>query len=959
MRAVDYDKIWEMSAPPLPFAGLREKAAALLKKRPLEFLFLFAALAAASSAVSAYKANASTVLLEIAGQPAVLQAAKVYSVSSGGGVSEMEKPGPAWTLGGGKYPRKLLLALPAGGLPGITEVSVRIGKRSFSFAAADLNKLRPLRLGLVEKQEWDIYELPEFVKDSKSLFPNFKPVNWRGDAAFCIAWGFRVSLFCLFLLLVLAVLPPGSLQAPAGDRNVAPGAGSLLARLSSMNRTVWSSQSAAPARSLNLDRHYHLGFVFLLTVCVVGAISFLQVDPHHDGVMLKPAFDVADGQTLFRDTFTQYGALSTWVQALAVEVFGRRLLVLRLLTAFTYGLTALLMWLIYSRFLPNYLNTFTCVSWLFLGYFFLNYPSMFVMPWSTVFAVCSSLFSLYLLLRFLEGGGPRALFAAGFAAALTFWFKINYGGATFLASLMFLAILQFRGDRRRAAGVFAAFLGGYLAAHALFCAWLAAHGSFRDFVLQSIKFALAFAGNNTFTVREHPVLNVAKSLFQIGSVHGGLSYLWLALPLASAAVFLHTAWLYAVKKDPSAKTGALLAASSVSLGLWLGYYPIPALFHMYLSSALFFGPLSYLVLSAAGRLGFSGNRLLVLAVLTMMFLPDFAYRLRAFAVKLVWASTYERIETPEFLRGMYVPAGENKAFAELETLIRGAEGPLINLTNSGLFSLYRDGRPNFHKMYMDWGWNNSFLYPDYIPAVERQLLAGKGCVLSPDLFMVPGYIPVKVFPPFVEGVDFSSPVVLLLPGTRTRPLRFSAVDTVSRPRAFDNFPQGIRFRLKAAGPATIKSVAVKLISKDTVRARIPRYEFEYDLLPKTFDPAARELIKKRYLFDGESNQYIAAAPKDGKAGLELMDAFSGVFLYERNSFLADTFLGSEHPKVVVYRNGTPVTYGELFDGAGCKSGDSIDIIVPAATVPDSYVARLRVNYKGGTYQEEKITVFRK
>ena len=943
------------------FSDLPGKARDLIRKRPLELLFIFASLAAAASLVSAYKSNASRVSLEIEGPVASRPDIKAYGVFQDGNVLELDRRGAAWVSGDGEYVRTLLLALPKGGLGGLTKVRAGIGKLEFVFNTENFREFGLLRLGAVEKQDWDIYALPGSVRDSRSLFPGFSPLNWRGDASFFLSAALRFSLYSLCLLLIFALLDPayfsgrrGSADGTAGEKKGA--APSLLA---SMNRTVWSFQPAGRPGGLKVGRSFHLALVFLLTAGVVGALAVMQVDPHHDGAMLKPAFDVAAGKTLFRDTFTQYGALTTWVQALAVRVAGRSLLTLRLLTALFYGLIAVLMWLIYSRFLPNYLNTFACLSWLFLGYFFLNYPSMFIVPWATVFAVCSALLSLYLMLRFLEGGKPGALFASGFAAALTFWFKINYGGASFLAALLFLAVLQLREERGRALRLFGAFLGGYFSAHALFAGWLAAHGSLRDFYLQSVKFALVFSGNNAFSSNDYTAVRVIKSLFQLDSPHGGISYLWLVLPLAACAVFFLSARAYALKKDDSDVNKALLAVSCASLGLWLGYYPIPALFHMYLSSVLFFGLLSYLVLAAAGRLGFSGNRLLVLALLCMMFLPDFGYRLRSFMVKLAWYSSWERIETPAFLRGMYVPVTEKLAFAELEKWINKSPGRLINLTNSGLYSLYKDGAPNFHRMHVDWGWTNSFLYPDYIPALARQVRTGESCILSHDIYMAPGYVPVKVFPPFVEGVDFSSPVVLLLPGTRTRPLRFSAVDTVSRPRAFDNFPQGIRFRLKAAGPATIKSVAVKLISKDTVRARIPRYEFEYDLLPKTFDPAARELIKKRYLFDGESNQYIAAAPKDGKAGLELMDAFSGVFLYERNSFLADTFLGSEHPKVAVYRNGAPVTYGELFDGAGCKSGDSIDIIVPAATVPDSYVARLRVNYKGGTYQEEKITVFRK
>ena len=157
----------------------------------------------------------------------------------------------------------------------------------------------------------------------------------------------------------------------------------------------------------------------------------------------------------------------------------------------------------------------------------------------------------------------------------------------------------------------------------------------------------------------------------------------------------------------------------------------------------------------------------------------------------------------------------------------------------------------------------------------------------------------------------------------------------------------------------INQSKLKVISKDTVQARLTRYEYEYGLLPRVFDPAARELLMKRYLFDRAKNEYRLAIPPEGKEGLELMAALSGVFLYEKNSFLADTFPDSKNPNIYVFRNGKAVGPGRLFDGAGYKAGDTLDLVVPAAAVPDSYAARLRINYKGGEYQEEKIAVYKR
>ncbi len=56
------------------------------------------------------------------------------------------------------------------------------------------------------------------------------------------------------------------------------------------------------------------------------------VDPHHDGVMLHPALMVAEGFSVHRDVYSQYGPLTTWIQAIFVEVLGPSLWSIRIAT---------------------------------------------------------------------------------------------------------------------------------------------------------------------------------------------------------------------------------------------------------------------------------------------------------------------------------------------------------------------------------------------------------------------------------------------------------------------------------------------------------------------------------------------------------------------------------------------------------------------------------------------------
>src|SRR3954466_4487537 len=93
----------------------------------------------------------------------------------------------------------------------------------------------------------------------------------------------------------------------------------------------------------------------LLAVAVVAyLVPFARtgVDPHHDGIMLKPALDVLSGQTLFRDTFMQYGALSCYLQATALWV-QPTLLSLKLLTVAAYAGTLFVLYATWRLFLPR------------------------------------------------------------------------------------------------------------------------------------------------------------------------------------------------------------------------------------------------------------------------------------------------------------------------------------------------------------------------------------------------------------------------------------------------------------------------------------------------------------------------------------------------------------------------------------------------------------------------------
>jgi hypothetical protein len=94
--------------------------------------------------------------------------------------------------------------------------------------------------------------------------------------------------------------------------------------------------------------------VGVMTFCIFYPFASIGIDSHHDGIMLKPAMDILSNQILFRESFTQYGALTTYIQSLFLGVFGATLKVLKLSTVCMYALSSSIFFyagVVFCRFL--------------------------------------------------------------------------------------------------------------------------------------------------------------------------------------------------------------------------------------------------------------------------------------------------------------------------------------------------------------------------------------------------------------------------------------------------------------------------------------------------------------------------------------------------------------------------------------------------------------------------------
>ena len=141
------------------------------------------------------------------------------------------------------------------------------------------------------------------------------------------------------------------------------------------------------------SKYGHVMFIFIITITVASIFSIFGVDAHHQGIMFKPALDVAHGQMLFRDTFTQYGAMTTLLHALVLKLFGDHLLLIQIQTAIFYGFISICLWYLWRPFLSKWLTTVSVLIWLFIAPYFV----WTMLPWSSVPALLFQLLSLLII----------------------------------------------------------------------------------------------------------------------------------------------------------------------------------------------------------------------------------------------------------------------------------------------------------------------------------------------------------------------------------------------------------------------------------------------------------------------------------------------------------------------------------------------------------------------------------
>lgn len=257
------------------------------------------------------------------------------------------------------------------------------------------------------------------------------------------------------------------------------------------------------------------------------------VDPHHDGIMLKPALDVLSGQAVFRDTFTHYGALTTYLQAMALW-FQPTLLAVRVLTLATQVVTLLFLYLAWRVVLPRSLATVAGVMFmLFIPAYERDWLGDYwmLMPWSSAYALMFQSVGLLALLRMIRGDEPARWAALlGVTCGCALWCRTPVGllmTAAVAVICVALARTGWKPAGRPWGAVMRALAGGLAVVLGLMFADLLISGAVAEWWYQLFVWPRQFMA--------HTVL-VTWDQFVTTFVHPGAVPWLLALPLLRVAL---------------------------------------------------------------------------------------------------------------------------------------------------------------------------------------------------------------------------------------------------------------------------------------------------------------------------------------------------------------------------------------------------------------------------------------
>lgn len=495
--------------------------------------------------------------------------------------------------------------------------------------------------------------------------------------------------------------------------------------------------------------------LFVTVVLWFGFWAHIGLDPHHDGILMKPAYDVMHGKMLFRDSFTQYGALTTLLQAAACSIFGARVLTLRLLSTVFYAGCTVLVWHIGGRILKGFYRIIPILCILiFPPFYFWN-----MLPWSSIYALFFLLLTTYLFQIGFQKKRENWFWAlTGAVSMLPFWCRQPLG-LVFIGGILLVFVSHWRfyeswwETMRRLLH----FVCGALIVFGLFFIWLSWNHALRDFWLQSIQMAFGFAASRTRGL--DPGIPVGGFLQHFGALTFALKMFRLffveRLFWGTVICSVTLGWfiylvVWGIRKMSLTLDYWLLLPVVLMSGLSLHqYYPVPGLRHYYwgaFPAFLLLGRTFQAMLSTQGQEIWKRTVKLCVAcaILSVMvfeiqnvFLTNGRELGALPSIRDLPKLVVMEGDVADVVKGLWVLPWEKKAWEDLQKLSDSIPEPIrnepaINLTRDGIFIFMMPNKNNYDKMFVRW---KTPIYP-YAETVRglHALEGKKPIIIQTDIY---------------------------------------------------------------------------------------------------------------------------------------------------------------------------------------------------------------------------------
>lgn len=447
--------------------------------------------------------------------------------------------------------------------------------------------------------------------------------------------------------------------------------------------------------------------ILIISLPMVFGFSLISADPHHCGLMFKSALDVSRGQILFKDTFTMYGALTTWIHALFIKIFGEYLWAINLATALFYSGSYALIYLIGKRFVPKGIAFLASMITLFMGNFFI----IVVEPWNSVMAVFFLLASIYGIILFVGKKSEKYLSFSVTFVALCFWARQTVGIvvlAAWLLSYILLVIAKKQGSKK----CFCISIGTMAGVHLGFLLVIFIQGALKDWYIQTIASMWGYG----YRSEEKLIVYLFKCLFMepfkehssaiYGNVYSVMrDSIYGVLPVLCLSLFFVFFFkiLYNLKKgkEISEETILLEIYLLFSLASWHQYFPATGHGHWYWAAFPMFFVSVWGIYRAVEYCGRKTKKLggvfciITALIVILIYLPNIMFRLQMGEERIAEHNITMHHSKYPYTNGLKFNEQEIEFYTALYDSITQVkemypEKNIINMTWDGFFATFSD-----------------------------------------------------------------------------------------------------------------------------------------------------------------------------------------------------------------------------------------------------------------------------